>query len=193
MTTIAWDVDDTLNDLMGAWLRDEWRPAHPDCAATYGDLRSNPPHEAIGAALDEYLQSLDAFRRQRYLDDLEPLPEAVEWFERNGERYRHIALTSVPLRYAPISANWVMRHFGRWIRSFHFVPSKRAGESIPEYDSSKQDFLSWFGKAEVLVDDDAGNVDAARRAGAKAVLMPRPWNRGTGGIWKTFQELERLS
>jgi len=192
MTTIAWDVDDVLNDLMGAWLREEWQPAHPSCAASYGDLRSNPPHEVIGAELDEYLASLDSFRHSRYLDQLQPLPEAVEWFERNGDRYRHIVLTSVPVRYAPTSASWVLRHFGRWIRSFNFVPSKRSGESLPEYDGSKQDFLSWFGKAEVLVDDHPGNVEAARKAGLNALLMPRPWNGANGAARETFKELESL-
>ena len=192
MTTIAWDVDDVLNDLTGAWLERQWRPAHPECAAAYQDLRANPPHAAIKATLDEYLASLDDFRRSRYLDELQPLPEAVSWFEHNGDRFRHIALTGVPLRYAPISADWVMRHFGRWIRSFHFVPSKRNGECIPVYDASKQDFLDWWGKASVLVDDLPANVDAARAGGVRAVLMPRPWNQGPGTVEETFRQLENL-
>ena len=38
MLTIAWDVDDVLNDLMGAWLKDAWLPAHPECTLAYDDL-----------------------------------------------------------------------------------------------------------------------------------------------------------
>ena len=192
MTTIAWDVDDVLNDLTGAWLRQQWRPAHPACCASYHDLRSNPPHSILGAGLEEYLQSLDEFRRDRYLSDLEPLPEAIAWFELHGDRYRHLALTAVPLRYAPISAGWVLRHFGRWIRSFNFVPSPRGGESIPAYDGSKRDFLAWWGKASVLVDDHANNVDLVRKAGLDAVLMPRPWNAAAGTVQETFRRLENL-
>ncbi len=90
MITIAWDVDDVLNDLTGVWLQKQWRPAHPFCRTTYRDLRCNPPLSVIGAGLEEYLESLDEFRRNRYLPDLQPLPEALSWFERNGERYRHI-------------------------------------------------------------------------------------------------------
>lgn len=192
MTTIAWDVDDTLNDLMGVWLLEQWRPTHPGCAVTYDDLRSNPPHQALATELKNYLESLDEFRRSRYLEQLAPLPEALHWFERHGGRYRHIALTSVPVSYAPISASWVMRHFGRWIRGFHFVPSPRPGEALPYYDGSKQDFLSWFGKADVLVDDHAGNVEAARGAGVKGVLIPRPWNSASGSLGETFEELAKL-
>jgi FMN phosphatase YigB (HAD superfamily) len=192
MNTIVWDVDDVLNDLTGVWLREQWRPAHPACLVTYSDLCCNPPHSVIGARLEEYLQSLDDFRLRRYLPDLAPLPEALAWFELHGHRYRHIALTSVPLQYAPISAGWVVRHFGRWIRSFNFVPSGRTGESIPVYDGSKQEFLSWWGNASVMVDDHPGNVESARNAGVRAVLMPRPWNNGTGAIEETFEKLECL-
>lgn len=192
MWTIAWDVDDVLNDLMGAWLRQEWLPQHPQCKASVKDLRVNPPNSAVGVSLDEYLVSLDRFRRDRYLPELPPLPEATEWFERNGARYRHIALTAVPLEYAPVSAGWVVRHFGRWIRSFHFVPSKRSGDCAPQYDQSKQEFLDWYGKAAVLVDDHAGNIEAARKAGLRGVLVPRPWNNGTGTVSDAFQELENL-
>ncbi|HUB33111.1 MAG TPA: hypothetical protein VMA31_08780 [Bryobacteraceae bacterium] len=192
MITIAWDVDDVLNDLTSVWLQKHWRPAHPACRTAYRDLRANPPHALIGAGLDEYLESLDEFRRNRYLSDLQPLPEALAFFERNGDRYRHIALTAVPLRYAPVSAGWVLRYFGRWIRSFNFVPSRRPDESLPEYDASKQEFLSWWGKASVLVDDHAGNVESARKAGVQAVLMPRPWNGGPDALEETFRKLESL-
>lgn len=192
MTTIAWDVDDVLNDLTGVWLQEQWRPAHPACRVAYGDLHTNPPHSVIGTGLDEYLQSLDEYRRCRYLSNLAPLPVALSWFEHHGDRYRHIALTSVPVQYAPISAGWVLRHFGRWIRSFNFVPSRRPGESIPTYDHTKQDFLSWWGKASVLVDDHPGNVESAQRAGAQAVLMPRPWNQAQGAVEETFKILETL-
>lgn len=191
MLTIAWDVDDVLNDLMRSWLRDEWLPRHPECGVSYGDLRSNPPQTLLGVSLDEYLASLDRFRRSRYAE-LQPLPEAKGWFERHGHRYRHLALSAVPLESAPVSAAWVLRHFGAWIRSFHFVPSRRPGGSIPVYDAGKSDFLRWLGKADVLVDDTAANVEAAREAGFQAVLMPRPWNGGAGTDACALGALERL-
>src|SRR4051794_17187355 len=103
MLTLAWDVDDVLNNLMQVWLEEAWLPAHPQCKATYRDLTSNPPHREIGASLNDYLASLDRFRSSRYLADLAPSAEAAEWFERNGDRYRHIALTAVPVEFAPIS------------------------------------------------------------------------------------------
>ena len=192
MLTIAWDVDDVLNDLMGTWLEQEWLPTHPQCHAARQDLRANPPLEAIGASLDEYLVSLDRFRQIRYLAELQPLPEARQWFESYGHGFRHIALTAVPLDCASISAAWVMRHFGAWIRSFHFVPSPRPGDSAPVYDRTKQEFLDWMGKTAVLVDDHSGNVESARRAGIRGVLVPRPWNQGKGAVAEAFRELENL-
>lgn len=192
MLTIAWDVDDVLNDLMRTWLHVQWLPSHPGSRVAYEDLRSNPPHPVIGATLDEYLASLDEFRRVRYLAELAPLPEVREWFERHGDGYRHMALTAVPLDSAPVSSAWVFRHFGRWIRTFHFVPSARPGAPVPLCDRTKQDFLGWLGKAAVLVDDHPENVALARQAGLQAVLMPRPWNGGRRTVAETFRELENL-
>lgn len=191
MFTIAWDVDDVLNDLMRTWFMKAWLPSHPGSRVAYEDLRSNPPHEVLGVALEEYLSSLDGFRQTCYAD-LPPLPEALAWFEQHGDRYRHLAVTAVPLPYAPISAAWTMRHFGRWIRSFHFVPSARRGESIPSYDRSKREFLGWWGRADALVDDHLENVESVRQAGMRGVLMPRPWNGGADGVAETFRMLETL-
>ena len=192
MLTIAWDVDDVLNDLMRAWLKEAWLRSHPQCTVTYEDLHSNPPHAELGASLDEYRASLDEFRRSRYLSDLLPSPEATAWFQQHGDRYRHIALTAVPLACAPISAAWTLRHFGRWIRGFCFVPSYRTGESIPHYDATKGDFLARLGNVSVLVDDHCGNVEAAAALGIQAVLMPRPWNGRKDAVAEVFRELERL-
>ena len=61
MLTLAWDVDDVLNNLMQVWLEEAWLPVHPECSVTYRELTANPPHREIGASLDEYLASLDDF------------------------------------------------------------------------------------------------------------------------------------
>jgi hypothetical protein len=190
MLTIAWDVDDVLNDLMRIWLREEWLPEHPQCRVCYEDLRANPPQSVLGASLEEYLASLDHFRRSRYAE-IEPLAEAAAWFEGYGHAYRHIALTAAPLHAGPVSAAWVLRHYGRWIRSFHFVPSPRPGEALPEYDRSKREFLDWWGKADIVVDDMPANVEAAREIGIRAILMPRPWNGNSATLADAFRELER--
>jgi hypothetical protein len=96
------------------------------------------------------------------------------------------------LRCAPVSAAWVARHFGRWIRTFHFVPSTRPDETIPAYDQTKRDFLHWWGRADALVDDHPGHVESARVLGLRAWLVPRPWNAATGRAQDVFKELEKL-
>jgi FMN phosphatase YigB (HAD superfamily) len=191
MLTIIWDVDDVLNDLMRAWLEQEWNARHPECSVSYEELRVNPPHSVIGITQETYLRSLDEFRAAR-MTDMMPLPEAKGWFERHGAKHRNIALTAVPLRSAPTSAEWVLRHFGRWIRSFHFVPSARADEEFPLYDRTKQDFLRSCPDECVLVDDRPEHVASARDLGIRAYLMPRPWNSEKKSISEVFQELGNL-
>jgi hypothetical protein len=192
MLTIAWDVDDVLNDLMRVWLQTAWLPGHPESTVSYEELRSNPPLSELGATREEYFRSLDEFRRSRYISELTPCREALAWFEISGHRYRHLALTAVPLRAAPVSAAWTLGHFGRWIRGFHIVPSPRPGESSPEYDNSKSEILARSNDISVLVDDSPSNVEAAAALGIRAILMPRPWNGRRETVADVFRELEML-
>jgi hypothetical protein len=177
MPTIAWDVDDVLNDLMQVWFEECWLPAHPTCSVGYPELRVNPPADLLGVPLSDYLASLDEFRLSGRYARLQPRRDVLNWFEEHGEKCHHVALTAVPACAASVSAEWVLRHFGRWIRGFHFIPSPRR-EALPEFDRTKADFLR-RNPAAVLIDDNPANVDAARQPGASALLFPRPWNAST--------------
>jgi len=185
MITIAWDIDDVLNDLMKCWFEEKWLQAHPNCKKGYADLKENPPHKILGISHQEYLQSLDEYRLSRNYIRMKPVKEVWEWFLDHGDRFRHIALTAVPLKAAFISAHWVFKNYGKWIRTFHFVPSKREGEDNPEYERNKGDFLKWFGKVDILIDDNFENIKNAEKAGAKSLIIPRPWNNQM----KTIEEV----
>jgi hypothetical protein len=175
MKTLVWDVDDVLNDLMRAWFEQGWRAEHAECTAGYADLRSNPPHEALGVTRQSYLDSLDRFRLTAASDALTPDAELLAWFEAHGAKFRHIALTARPLETSPSAAAWVMRHFGRWIRVFAVVPSRPPAEA-PEYDRDKGELLRWLGKGDALIDDTLRNLTDARAVGLEAFTWPQPWN-----------------
>ena len=106
-----------------------------------------------------------------------------------GANYRHIALTAVPLRLAHISADWVYRHFGNWIRSFNIVPSPRKTDPDFNYDMSKKEFLQWLSQGDILVDDNLVNIEGARTLGLKVVIFPRPWNGMTTNRIEIFKQL----
>ena len=178
MKTIAWDVDDVLNDLMREWFERQWLPSHPDCTVRYENISENPPDRLLGISKFEYLSSLDDYRLSEAAKTISPIPDVFAWFNDHGQYARHLALTATPLRAASVSAAWVMRHFGTWIRTFHVVCSPRPGEVIPAYDTSKEDFLRWWGKIDVLVEDNPSNIAAAQRLGINTVLISRPWNQG---------------
>ena len=111
LKTIVWDIDDVLNNLMRRWLEDEWLPGNGDSSVSYADIRENPPCRILGCSLDDYLASLDRFRMTKAAL-LDPNPEVLRWFHERGDRFLHVALTATPLVAAPVSAEWVMRHFG---------------------------------------------------------------------------------
>lgn len=187
--TIAWDVDDVLNELTRAWF-DRWlSEGRTGPEAGYEGLTRNPPDALLGIGRSEYLESLDDFRASVEGEDLPPRPEAVAWFEANGDRFRHVAVTATPLANAPASAAWVMRHFGRWIRTYHVVPSPRGDEPLQRLDVSKAHFFEWLGNVDLVVDDSPEVVDAARELGVATVLFPQPWNGATGGAIETFDSV----
>jgi uncharacterized HAD superfamily protein len=176
MKTIAWDIDDVLNDLMRIWFNEKWLADHKECTVTYEDLKENPPHRLLGVDLIEYLHSLDNFRLTGYKELLVPVPEIMEWFLKYGHRHRHIALTAVPMKASHISSSWLFTHFGKWIRTFHFIPSKREGENLPVYDKNKGEYLKKSCNVDIFIDDSEENIKSAIMAGIKSFLIPRPWN-----------------
>ena len=192
MLTLAWDVDDVLNDLMRNWLEVWWRPQHPGCMLNHEDIKKNPPHQLLGVELDEYLQSLDKFRLSGRYEQMQPNPEALEWFKKHGSLFRHIAVTSVPRIAAAVSASWIIRHFGDWIRTFHFVPSPRRSEILPEYDTTKADYLRWLKRADILIDDNEHNVAGLTVTGIQYFMVSRPWNVSSLSMEDLLRTLSQL-
>ncbi|MFZ2448637.1 MAG: hypothetical protein WAW37_19930 [Syntrophobacteraceae bacterium] len=193
MKTIVWDVDDVLNDLMGAWFEDYAASNGADRSITYERLICNPPHEILGISRMEYLASLDRFRLSGKFEKMEPVAEVFEWFCRHGDRSHNVALTAAPLCASPVSAEWAMRNFGRWIRSFNVIPSPRPGVDAARRHLTKSDFLGWWGKADILVDDSEENIAGAVSLGIQAVLIPRPWNRSAQTLRQALDELTELA
>jgi hypothetical protein len=178
MKTIVWDIDDVLNDSMKTWLERCWLPRHPGCTMTYENITENPPHALLGITREEYLRSLDQFRLSAEASAMIPDALLLTWFRKNGRRFRHIALTARPRKTASHAFGWTLRHFGEWFQTFSFVPAGRPGEAPANGDSDKGGFLAWLAKADYFIDDDAGNVKAARDLGIQAFLVSRPWNNG---------------
>jgi hypothetical protein len=189
MKTIAWDVDDTLNDFTHVWFHDWWLPRQSKVAMEYSQLTENPPSRVLGISDSEYLASLDSFRITETTGKVKPLDQVLDWFQKYGEKTRHIALTATPMIAAPISAAWVMRHFGQWIRSYNVIPSMRSGQHVPVYDRSKTEFLSWFGKVDILVEDNKTNLESAKNAGYITIGIPQPWNNIQGSLEDALSQL----
>jgi hypothetical protein len=178
MKTIIWDIDDVMNDSARTWLEKCWLPTHPGCMLKFEGLAENPPHRLLGIHKEEYLKSLDEFRLSPQAGAMIPDAHLLEWFRKNGSRFRHIALTARPRKTVSPAIDWMLRYFGQWFQTFSFVPSERPGEAPGHPDNQKNDFLAWLGKADYFIDDNSDNVNAARHLGIAAFLVSRPWNSG---------------
>lgn len=180
---VIWDVDDVLNELMREWFDDWWRPGHPECTHRYADIAANPPHQVLGIPEQTYLTSLDAFREDRF-PRLVPRPEVLEWFAEHGHRYHHVALSAPPEAFAHVSAGWVIKNFGQWIRTYAFVPARRGRPDVADPRIAKREYLEWLGRGDVFLDDREDNVESARALGLKGIVMPQPWNASSHGSFR---------
>lgn len=171
---------------MRFWFEEKWLIEHPQCLLRYDQISENPPHRLLAVTKEEYLNSLDEFRLSGRYRKIQPTPEIKKWFLRYGKFFRHIALTAVPVKTAYVSAEWVFVHFGIWIRTFHFVPSLRKGQKIPQYDKNKKDFLKWMDRVDIFIDDNEANLRQCEELGIKCVLFPRPWNKSKLNIEETL-------
>lgn len=178
MLTVAWDVDDVLSETMRTWFEAWWASKNGDYRLDYEDITKNPPHNILGIERATYLQSLDEFRLSEVFQKMPPNGAVHQWFNQYGYYYRHIALTAVPRAAAAASASWVIRHFGDWIRTFHFIPSLRSGDIPTTYESTKAGYLKWFDRVDIFIDDNEKNVYEVKALGIRCFLVSQPWNSG---------------
>lgn len=174
MKTIVWDVDDVLNTFQKQWF-EYWKSLHSNYKMDYIHLTDNPPHQLLDISLDEYRESIDEFR-QKIQFDLKPNQDILRWFETHGNQFRHIALTSVPMKLSHISASWTFQNYGQWIRSFNVVPSKRKDDNFYMWDNTKKDYLAWLSIGDVFIDDSLKNLEGFEDQKIQTLIMPQPWN-----------------
>ena len=174
--TIIWDIDDVLNNLMQEWLQTEWLKNNPKSVIKYADLKLNPPFSILGIDKEAYLISLDKFRTESF-HKLKPNPFIMEWFIEKGFQFRHVALTSVPLSCADISAKWLFNHFGTWFRSFNVIPSFRITDPRNIYDKTKAEYIDWLNKGDYFIDDSLENFINIENSKISPILYPQPWNQ----------------
>jgi FMN phosphatase YigB (HAD superfamily) len=189
MKTIAWDVDDTLNDFTSIWFNEWWLLKSGNETLSFSQLVENPPSRLLKVSDSEYLASIDAFRISKVAARVYPNGQVLQWFQKYGEKVRNIALTAIPLFAAPLSAAWVMKYYGKWIRSYNVLPSARYDNPMPVYDQNKTEFLKWFGKVDILIEDNAMNLQSAKLAGFATIGIPQPWNKIGGSLTDALIQL----
>ena len=191
MRTIVWDIDDVLNNLAEYWLG-QWRRDHPGVNLDYASISKNPPHELLSISFETYLKSLDQIRASVDAQEkLTPNPQILAWLKEHGHRYRHFALTARPADTAGPAAAWVLRHFGAWIRSVAFVPTRKP-PAWPNYDLTKAGYLEWLNLDAILIDDSETNVMEVKEKGLDAILFPQPWNAAAQSVSEILNQLAQL-
>lgn len=180
MKTIIWDIDDVLNDLMHQWFNN-YKFSHNLCIVdNYEEIIDNPPYELFNISKDNYLHSLDIFRKQNF-KLLKPKKEILDWFEQYGSITENIVLTATPISCVSYSAEWLFRYFGEWIISFHFIPSYRNNSYETIYYKNKGELIKSLNKKDIIfIEDNEKNIREAKKLNPdiKTFCVKQPWNTG---------------
>jgi hypothetical protein len=186
---IVWDLDDTLNPLMRAWLKWASQDAGGRYFPSYECLTQNPPHDLCGITYREYLDSLDRFRISAEGARMTVDPLVLAWFESRGHQFEHHVLTARPTCTVHSAAEWVFRNLGTWIRHFHFVPAVRPGVDLPDAGASKSAVIQGIGQCAFFLDDTEGNFADTGEWVKHCLLVPQPWNCQTLGMAEILHQI----
>jgi len=186
MKTIVWDLDDVLNQHQAVWFLANHQRFHP--GLKYADLTTNPPCYLLGLSREEYYCSIDEFRLSPAAAAMKPREEILTWFQEWGALFHHIILTARPKGTVSPAAEWVFRHFGKWVSQFAVVPSPRGNDHRQQ---TKADFIAAHLKdVDFFIDDHATNVAEVAQLGIRSFLFPQPWNNSS---WSVAEILTALS
>ena len=190
MLTIAWDVDDVLNNLTEQWLCNYCKTKN--IKIKYENIIENPPHNILNITFDEYIDSLDSFRLSDKALNMLPNSKILNWFEQYGYLFNNIVITSTSAKTSQNSAFWVMKHFYKWIHSFNVVPSYRIDDNVVRINKTKKDFLKKFGNVDIFIDDNEENIEGAKELNIKTFLVSKPWNKNGLEIENILMKLTEI-
>ena len=157
----------------------------------YEQIVQNPPHDILGISKEKYLQTLDKFRTMMYFT-LKPNQEILNWFEKNGSKAHFSVLTATPSSCVTFSSRWIFDNFGKWIRTFAYIPSKREGVNDLVFDSTKADWLV-RNHVNIFIDDSPKNIiEVQVRSDNKinCYLVKQPWSNEGMPISDILKEIE---
>lgn len=172
---VLWDIDDVLNKLTSELIAARGI-ALRSVSSPFGDVTAW--FSAQGIDKDDYLNSLDEFRRFEYCrlsPNKDLIPLMVQVLERGAS---NLALSSCPTPFFSQVSEWVMRHFGPWLSGVNFVPSQRPGVLSGSNLATKHDFVSLLKGPSLLIDDSLDNL-AGLNPPQSGLLYPQPWNSTT--------------
>ena len=174
MKTIAWDVDDVLNECMRTWLKPRGCP--PIRAGRSPTRKSWRIRRAASSAARGGISRL-----ARRVPPVGP-PGRCSRFRRSCIGSSSTARScgtwpSAPCHCRrPISAAWVFCHFGRWIRSFHFFP--RRTRANPALRSLERRGVATMGNDRRVGGRQSRQFGLRQTFGNRTFCFPRPWNQG---------------
>lgn len=189
MKTICWDVDNVLNNLIEEWLiYYKYVNLGKYDHIKFNQLLHYNLYNSLNITEKEFIESLDYFTIN-YYKTLKPNKVILNWFTLYGHLTHNIVLTAFPLRYIEISAQWVLKYYGQWIRSYAFTPLEIREDTII-YDKTKSDYINRMGNIDIFIEDSEKNI--LNSQATNNLILKRPWNNSEMDEIRLLKEINNL-
>ncbi|MDE1875152.1 MAG: hypothetical protein KGH68_03755 [Patescibacteria group bacterium] len=164
---IAFDLDDTLHDLTGAFLDFHLK--------TYGytiPLESAPffVGTALGISDEEEDRRWDKFFKDPSSLDIPAFEDARTTIEELKKSHRVVLMTDRSRNWIPHAKAWIEGHLKGVFDDLVFV--KELSEAKDKAVICKEMNIA------VLIDDKPSTIEQCDAYGVKGIFFDRPWNRG---------------
>lgn len=163
---IAFDLDDTLHDITGAFLEFHQK--------TYGHtilFESAPASlaQALGISDEEETGRWDKFFSEPMCLDIRPFEGTRDVLENLKKNHTVILVTNRSKEWIPQAKAWIEKHLNGIFEEIIFV--KELSKEISKAEICKKKGI------ETLVDDEPNNIEPCDKYGVRGVFFDRPWNR----------------
>jgi hypothetical protein len=177
---IVWDIDSVLNNFEEEWFLYYKSINHEKYKNLFfNDIVDNPPHNILGITKEEYLESLNYFRKY-CMHTVKPNMSVLDWLNVYGSKINSSVLTSALYPSLEESAYWLFSNYKRYIRSYTVIPSYINKENAIIYDETKLDFLKKTRNVDIFIDDNEKTINSVKEflPHIKVFCPKQPWNNG---------------
>lgn len=167
---IAIDLDEVLGDFIKAFLH--WYNYNYNAKLSKDDIVAYHLSDLFNISVDEEIQIIHRMLSEDGVVQLEPIRGAKEAVKKLAQKHELYLVSARPEYLRSQTEEWIKKHFAGLFKGIYLTnqSSIKGGREV-----SKGYICKKLG-CNVLIDDGSHHIESVTKAGAKVIILNRPWN-----------------